>query len=239
MNKIGYKTYFNERLKQVQFHDRLTYPLYVQVTFERKPIYFKSYYFELFSKPKYFLEVPGVGTKAPSIEEIIERENEVINFIMDKHKEDFSLDLFKRAYAYYSRDLCDLMEAGFIKYLHTFFWDEGLPYIADIVKLGAKNVVAYNIVRDLKKVVEKPLYERLIDHSFAYSTPYLPVYGFMKQTKRWPMEILTVMEFAIPATMKSMMEYIKLYYPKMPFADVMVQVSNIAYQEGIDKFYTV
>ena len=58
MNKISYKTYLNDRLKQVDFHGQLTCPLYVQVTFERKTIFFKSYYFELFSKSRYGLELP-------------------------------------------------------------------------------------------------------------------------------------------------------------------------------------
>lgn len=62
--KISFKTYLNDRLKQVDFHGQLTFPLYVQVTYERKPIYFKSYYFELFSKPRYLLTIPGVGSKA-------------------------------------------------------------------------------------------------------------------------------------------------------------------------------
>lgn len=74
----------NDRLKQVDFHGQSTYPLFVQVTYDRKPIYFKSYYFELFSKPRHLLTVTSVGTKAPKLDEIIKRENAVINFIIDK-----------------------------------------------------------------------------------------------------------------------------------------------------------
>lgn len=116
MYKITYKTYLNERLKQVDFHGQLTYPLYVQVTFERKTIFFKSYYFELFAKSRYFLVVPGAGSKGPSLEQVIEKENEVINFILNKFKDDFSLEKFKTAYAYYSKDLCDITERGFVDY---------------------------------------------------------------------------------------------------------------------------
>lgn len=57
--KVTYKTYFNERLKEVSFHGKLTHPLYIQVTFDRKTTFYKSYYFELFSKPKYLLLAAG------------------------------------------------------------------------------------------------------------------------------------------------------------------------------------
>ena len=65
MNKISYKTYYNDRLKEVDFHGQQTHPLYVQVTYERKTIFFNSYYFALFSKPRSFLDVPGAGAKGP------------------------------------------------------------------------------------------------------------------------------------------------------------------------------
>lgn len=212
--KISYKTYLNERLKQVDFHGQLTFPLYVQVTYDRKPIYFKSYYFELFSKPRYLLIVPGVGRKAPTLDEIIERENEVINFIIEKYKDNFTIELFKSAYAYYSKDLCDIMEKGFIEYLHTYFWDEGNPAIGDILLQGCKNVIPFELVRDFKRVFTKPLYEKLVVNSLYYAPPYLPIYAFMKETKRWPMLILTVMEFDRPDQKEAFIEYAKKHYPE-------------------------
>lgn len=226
--KISYKTYLNDRLKQVDFHGNLTYPLYVQVTFERKTIFFKSYYFELFSKPRYFLVVPGVGSKGPTLEEVIEREHEVIAFIIEKHKDDFSLEVFKQAYAYYSKDLCDVTEKGFINYLFTFFWDEGIPALGDIVKNGSTKVIAYEAVRDMKKSFNKTFYEKLVANSFYYAPPYLPIYGFMAQTKRWPMLILTVMEWKRPKTQAEFKKYATLYYPAMPMEELVIQVNKWA-----------
>lgn len=219
--KISFKTYLNDRLKQVDFHGQLTFPLYVQVTYERKPIYFKSYYFELFSKPRYLLTVPGIGSKAPTIDEIIERENEVINFIIEKHKDNFSLELFKSAYAYYSKDLCDIMEKGFVEYLHTFFWDEGNPALGDVLLQGCKNVIAFDVVRDFRRVFSKPLYDKLVANSLYYAPPYLPVYAFMTQTKRWPMLIFTVMEFDRRETLKEFLEYVNKFYPERPAGEIL------------------
>jgi hypothetical protein len=224
--KISFKTYFNDRLKEVDFHGKLTHPLYVQVTFERKTIFFKSYYFELFSKHRYFLVVPGVGSKGPELEQVIERENEVIRFIIDKHRDDFSLKVFKQAYAYYSKDLCDVTEKGFIDYLHTFFWDEGMPALGDIILQGSRNVIAYDAVRDFKRSFNKPLYEKLVANSFYYAPPYLPLYGFMTQTKRWPILILTVMEFEKPETIKSFSDYVVMHYPEMPVDELLGQVAK-------------
>ena len=224
--KISFKTYFNDRLKEVDFHGKLTHPLYVQVTFERKTIFFKSYYFELFSKPRYFLVVPRVGSKGPELEQVIERENEVVRFIIDKHQEDFSLEVFKQAYAYYSKDLCDVTEKGFIDYLHTFFWDEGMPALGGIILQGSKNVIAYDAVRDMKRSFNKPLYEKLVANSFYYAPPYLPLYGFMTQTKRWPMLILTAMEFERRETIKAFMAYVEQFYPEMPVDKLLGQVAK-------------
>lgn len=224
--KITYKTYLNDRLKQVDFHGVLTYPLYVQVTYERKTIFFKSYYFELFSKPRYFLIVPGAGSKGPDLEQVIAKENEVIEFIIEKHKDDFSLEVFKQAYALYSKDLCDVTEKGFIDYLHTFFWDKGDPILGDLVKWGGKHVVAYNLVRDFKRAFNQPLYDELVANSFYYAPPYLPIYGFMTQTKRWPMLSLSVMEWVRPETQAAFRDYVGIYYKAMDADELVAQVGK-------------
>ncbi|MGZ3811869.1 MAG: hypothetical protein ACXVJN_09095 [Mucilaginibacter sp.] len=226
MNKISYKTYLNDRLKQVDFHGKLTHPLYVQVTFERKTIFFKSYYFELFSKPRYFLEVPGAGSKGPELEQIIAKEVEVIGFVIDKLKEGFSLEAFKKLYNYFSKDLCDVTEREFITYLYTFFWDKGLPHVADIIKWGSNNVVTFDLVSDFRKAFSKPLYDELVENSFYYAPPYLPLYGFMRQTKRWPMLCLTAMEWDNLETVKAFKEYVERYYPNMKTNELIRQVNS-------------
>lgn len=223
--KVSYKTYFNDRLKQVFFHGKLTYPLYVQVTFDRKTIVFKSYYFELFSKPRYFLSVAGLSG-GPSIEEIIKKENSLIDFIIDKNLPDFSLDLFKQEYAFYSKDLCDVTEEGFIDYMYIFFQDKGMPTLAVTVQQGSRFRIVYDVVRDMKRAFNKPLYDELIENSFYYAPPYLPLYGFMQQTKKWPMLSLTVMEWEDIKTKASFADYLQKYYPDKDAGEVMEQVDK-------------
>ena len=93
--KVTYKIYNNERLKKSFFHTKIMHPLYVQVTFDRVPIYFKSYYFDLFSKSKYAIQVAG-QVFTPDIKEIIKKEEQLIEFIIDKNLNNFSIDLFKK-----------------------------------------------------------------------------------------------------------------------------------------------
>ncbi|SKA06790.1 hypothetical protein SAMN04488128_102575 [Chitinophaga eiseniae] len=223
--KVSYKTYFNDRLKQVFFHGKLTYPLYVQVTFDRKTIFFKSYYFELFSKPRYFLSVAGLSG-GPSIEDIIKKENILIDFIIDKNLPDFSLDLFKKEYAYYSKDLCDVTEEGFIDYMYVFFQDKGMPNLATTVQQGSRFRIVYDVVRDMKRAFNKPLYDELVENSFYYAPPYLPLYGFMQQTKKWPMLSLTVMEWEDEKTKDQFADYVQKYYPNIALAEITEQVNK-------------
>jgi hypothetical protein len=232
MNKISYKTYYNDRLKEVDFHGQQTYPLYVQVTYERKTIFFKSYYFELFSKPRFFLDVPGAGTKGPELGLAIRKEQEVIDFIIDKHQNDFSLEVFKDAYNYYSKDVCDLAEGGFRDYLFTFFWDEGSPHLGDLVKQGGKHVVAYDLVRDFKRTFQKEKYDKLVKNSFEYAPPYLPLYGFMSERKRWPELCLSMMEFRDLETAIEFRAYMERVHPGVNVLELAKEVINLPYNSG-------
>ena len=95
---LPHKTYFNYRLKQVNFHGMTTFPLYVQVTFARKTHFFKSYYFELFTKERYSLKIPGTCIAEGSRHSPSDYswKQKLSTFITEKHPDDFSLELFKK-----------------------------------------------------------------------------------------------------------------------------------------------
>jgi len=213
LSKISYKTYFNEKLKQVPLGKIMTHPLYVQITFERKTLFFKSNFFELFSKPKYIIAVAGL-VGSPSLEKIITLEMEVIEFIENKHSSNFSLELFKQEYTFYSQDLCDIMEEEFRNYLYTFFQDKSMSVFATAIREGSRQRIPYEIIRDLKKAFTKSFYDELIENSLYYGPPYLALYEFMQQTKKWPMLYLSVMEWETGNTQTEFFEYVKKHYPK-------------------------
>jgi hypothetical protein len=228
--KISYKTYFNDRLKEVTFHGRLTYPLYVQVTFNRQTIFFKSYYFELYSKPKYLLIVSGVGTKAPDINAIIKKENHIIGHLTESKKEDFSLELFKQEYAYYSKDICDLLEAEFTQYLFVFFQDKGMPSLARTIRQGIDFLAPYEVVKDMKRILTKTFYDELVTNSFYYGTPYFALYGFMQQLHdpHQPSitKILTVLEWDREETQALFSKYIKTHHKNIDAVEVIKEVNE-------------
>lgn len=221
--KVSYKTYFNERLRQVSFHGKLTQPLYIQITFDRRTTFFKSYYFELFSKPKYHL-LAAEKKGGPSLEQVIDKEKELIDFVIDKTLDDFSLERFKEQYNYYCRDLCEVTEGGFREYLFTFFHDKGMPILAATLNEGSKTKILYDVVRDLKTASRPPLYDELIENSFYYAPPYLPLFGFMMQFKKWPLLSLSVMEVNLPDVRTNLGAYAEKYYPGR---DILKSVNDI------------
>jgi hypothetical protein len=224
--RVTYKTYFNDRLKKVFFHGVLIYPLYIQVTFDRKTIVFKSYYFELFSKPRYAV-FQADKIHGPAIKDIIEKENELIEFVIDKTLPNFSLELFKNEYNFYSKDLCDEMEEGFIEYLFTFFNDKGMPALATTIKEGCKFKIAYDVAADMKIALKPAFYNELVENSFYYAPPYLPVYGFMQQIKKWPMLCLTVMEWEDEKIKNKFCEYLQINFKTHDPAKIIGQVDEL------------
>lgn len=210
--KISYKTYLNDRLNQVSFHGKSTYPLYVQVTFERKSMIFKSYYFELFAKTRYVLFSPE-GKRGPTLPQVIKKESELIEYVIEKTQDNFSLDLFRKEYLYYAQDLCDLTEPGFSDYLFTFFHDKGMPALATSLREGGKLRLLFDIVQDLRLALNKPLYNEMVENSFFYAPPYLPLFGYIMESKKWPLFCLTVMEWEKPVIKKDFENHLTKYYP--------------------------
>lgn len=223
--KVTYKTYWNERLKKSSFHTKLMYPLYVQVIFDRVPITFKSYYYDLFSKPKYAIRAAG-SVLIPDIKEIIKKEKVIMDFIIEKNIQDFSLDLFKKEYAFYSRDLLDIMEESFLDYLFTFLSDEGMPFIAGAIKEGALNFNLYYLASDLKMALNSPLYKRLIENSFYYAPPYLPLYAFTKEIKQVELTSLTVLEWEHGDLKKRFVDFFKKHYPSKGAEEMLKEIQK-------------
>jgi len=223
--KISYKTYYNKRLKKSCFHNKLVHPLYIQVIFDRISIVFKSYYFELFSKPKYAIRVSG-EIFAPDIKQIISEEKALIDFIINKNQQSFSLDIFKKEYTFYSKDLLDTLERDFSNYLYTFFYDDGLPFLAEIFRQGALVSDPYKIIQDMKKALDPKLYKKLIDNSFHYAPPYLSLYAFTERFKANHLISLTVMEWLQPKTQEAFIRFFKKEYPHYNITETFEKIQH-------------
>jgi len=85
-------------------------------------------------------------------------------------------------------------------------------------------VIAFDIVRDFKRVLKKEQYEKLVSNSLFYAPLYLPVYGFMTEIKSWPMKILTVMELEDPSNLRAFQDYAIKYYPDRPVGELLERI---------------
>ncbi|MBN9379926.1 MAG: hypothetical protein J0H74_04135 [Chitinophagaceae bacterium] len=223
--QVTYKVYHNERLKKVSFHGKLVFPLYLRLTFDRRTTEYRSNLFDLFMKPKYGIRVSG-EIFPPHLDKIIEREEKLIEFVIDRHPEDFSLELFKKEYDYYGRDLLDEMEEGFLNYLRLFFDDEGMPYLGDVFALSYQEVTLYDVVLDLKRALKPDLYQRLIEHSFLFAPPYYPLHQFLETPLRPNLKVLTIMDWEQTGTKEKFVEFLSKHFPASNSSEILVAIKQ-------------
>ena len=171
---VSYKTYHNERIKPVLFRGVETHPLYVQVIYDRRSVFFKSYYFELFAQPKYaFLET--------SIQEINELESRVIEYIINRRRERFYLEELIRNYKKESRDILDSFDGSFKVWLGDFLREEGLPGLAAQMESNPELVAGIRLWDDLKTVLKPEVFEKMEERVFEYDSPYIPLAWYIRE----------------------------------------------------------
>lgn len=199
----------------------------MQVTYEHKTIFFKSYYFELLSKPRLAVTLPDGNIKGPDIAIATQKkEQEVIRFVIGKLKNNFSLEDFRRLYAYFSQDICEATEVEFIDYRYVFFGDNKLPNMAEPIKWGTQHVVTYDLMKELKQSLDKTLYQKLTGGTFKEAPPYVQLYSFMLDTKAWPELFLTAMEWYHIQTVQAFKRYVDEHFPDLPSNVLIGQVHN-------------
>jgi hypothetical protein len=227
--KVSFKIYQNDRLKPVLFHGKQINPLYIQLTFDRQPIYFKSYYFDLLSKPQYAAR-HFTGNKYPAIKEVEAKEEKLINFIIEKYSDDFSLQLFKEKYTYYSRDLLSMMEGDFKDYLFTFFNDEGDNLLASMISLIGVYESGFRIVEGLKRPLKPALYEKMINNAAYYAPPYLPLMTLAHKKGEGWLTTLSVYEWEADETLETFDKLMSTSYPEYDKAKAMNYIQKLKQQ---------
>lgn len=193
--KITYKTYFNDRLKEVDFHGEQTYPLYVQVTYRKKTIFFKSYYFDLLSQERYAYKI-GRKVIAPKLKDVIDFELKLIQFIVEKLGDAITLEAFKEAYNFYGQDLCSYAEKMLVPNLFLYFKDIDCDSFAwAVASFNQKKNVLYDLLLDMKKLFTHDAWKRLIQYGDSVTISYLEMYAFVISKRKKPYWLLTVMEW--------------------------------------------
>lgn len=210
--RITYKTYFNTRLKQGDFHGTETHPLYAQVTYRQQTIFFKSNMFDLFSE-QHFGRLKGKRQKAPSLDFVRQKEEDLLGYTVEQLRDDFSLDSFKEAYKYYSTDLCastgDALRVSMA--LNMSLKGEGNFWKA--LAAGSEQYVLHDVLNEAARLFKQEVYKTL-KAELASSPPYMELYGFMRQYKKWPDMVLTVMEWENPKTQQAFSECMQAHFPE-------------------------
>jgi hypothetical protein len=171
--KVSYKTYFNERVKPVQFRRRDTYPLYVQITYDRKSTSLKSYYFDVFSQPKY----DYIGM---TIDQMDALESRVIDFVTAKYSDRFTLADFPAWYKVFNKCVLDSLETPFKEWLIGYFEAEKVAGYAALLRQGMQEVSALELLDEFKTALAPDLYERLITKAAAEGPPYIPLAAYVR-----------------------------------------------------------
>ena len=107
-----------------------------------------------------------------------------------------------------------------------FFNDKGMPALATTIKEGSKFRLVYDFVADLKVALIPALYNELIENSFYYTPPYLFIYGFMKQLKKWPMLCLTIMEWQDERIKEQFIKYVNSSFKNIGITEVNQQIKK-------------
>jgi len=209
---ISFKSYHNERVKPVLFHGKEMHPLYLQVTFDRQSIYFKSYFFDLLSAPRYSLR-HITGNRNPVINEVKEKEEKLVNYIIEKNAGNFSLELFRQQYNYYSRDIISELEKGFFEYLETFFADEGYSLLPVILHNSSKHISCGVLLEDFKSSFKPALYSKMMENAVYYAPPFIPVAGFAAQYLKDRLITFSVYEWEEPTIKVLFDNFLKKNHP--------------------------
>lgn len=220
--KITYKTYFNTRLKQGDFHGMETYPLYAQVTYRQQTLFFKSSMFDLFSE-KRFGQLQGKKYKAPSLDFVSAKEDTVLGYTVEQLRDDFSLDSFKESYKYCGTDLCTSTGEALRVSMALNMALKGESNFWRALAAGSEQYILYDVLNEAKRLFKPEVYETL-QSELEQAPPYMELFGFMRQYKKWPDQVLTVMEWEDRKTQQAFSEYMNANYPER---DVQATIASV------------
>lgn len=179
--KATYKTYFFVQKNKVVFHDVVTHPLYIHVTYNWGKKVFKSYYFDLFIRPVY-------QQVEMTLDQVIEQDNELMTVVHQRIHKNFSVDTFWESYFVLGRDLIHEMDESFKDFLINFFMDEGLSRYAGIVRAVSDRLPSFELIEAFRTTLKKDLMDKLQEHAGLYHPAYFPLFDFVK--KMFPNKLL-------------------------------------------------
>jgi hypothetical protein len=219
---VTYKTYFNDRIYPVIFQGQETYPLYVQVTYDRKTIFFKSYYFNMYVLPKY--EFLGI-----SLAQVEKLESRLIESIIISNSDSFSLDDFSRKYKLLGSDLLEGFERPFKIWLSNFFKSEGSPGLAAVIVHDLDEVAAIQLWDDLKRNLQPDIFDRMREKAVRYGPPYFALAAYVRHASPKGPFCLPRHEWSIEAKRIEIREFLENTFEGVDFEEV-IRAVNVLFR---------
>ena len=206
--KVTYKVYFNKRLKKVSFHEEETLPVYIQLTFKRRTTIFKSYYFDLLSQSRYATQLNKINV-SPSLQNVVMLEEKVLDYLAAHATNESTIENLQKQYYFYSTDLCMSSEERFRLNLFMFLLETGSGAFAKVFTLGSKSQILFDVLKDMELLLNKDAYEAIASNGYVQHEFYLSLYGFVKETKKPPYYLLSVMEWLQGNTREAFLHYLE------------------------------
>lgn len=204
--RITYKIFPNKRLKKVSFHNESTHPLYIQITYRRRNLIFKSYYFDLFSRDRYAKNENG---KTPKLEDIIDFDKKVLDHLIRYSESDSTVEQLQKKYYLYSLDLCTSSEELFNVNLFLVLKEIGTGAFARALAAGSRSHLLYDIIQDMAIMLKPSVYEDLLLEMSKLKQFYLQLYGFVLGTHKPPYLYLSVLEWQTGSLQADFLEYLQ------------------------------
>ena len=217
--KITYKVFFFERVKKkVRFFESETYPLQIRLTAGTRTLYLKSNFFIQLQQHKYQLEVLHNDIKI-SINDIIWREEELMNYLLNKKREDVSLDIIRQEYVFFSRDILNELDERFRQFLIDFFYDEDLLAYSLFIKNAGNNHTCEFILDNLQKSLQPLVFEKLLKTAVAKAPPYIPFIKFFRDISNNPLPVFPVYQWLQEPVLNKFELFIAHHFPEYQTAN--------------------
>lgn len=225
--KTSFKIFSNTRLKRVEFHKQSVNPLYIRVIHSRKPIDFKSFYFDLLAHPKY-IRSSGAKKLSPNLELVIKEEEALLHSVIQSMEGEFSLEDFVSSYRQLALDLITLMEDLFFDFLQIFMADEGYStYSAGLSNVGQQIAIG-NLLKDFKSIWRPNLYQKMVENAAFLAPPYIPLFDFADREMQKTFPIFSVNDWLHQGLRDKFVDFLSKYYPAYDTSKTVNAIDSIA-----------
>ncbi len=213
-NRITYKVFFFERVKKkLKFFETDTYPLQIRLTAGTRSLYMKSNFFTQVQQSKYQQEAIYNEIKI-SLADIINCEEELMNYILEKERSNVSLDLIRQEYSQFSKDILHELDERFKLFLVDFFYNENLPAYSLFIKNDGVNHTSEFILKNLEQSLQPTVFTRLLKTAVEKAPPYIPFIKFYRENIKNPVPLFPVYQWQQEPVKHNFLLFIEKNYPE-------------------------